>query len=73
LHRIGRTGRFGRVGVSISFVYDEKSWKQLMDISEYFKIKMMKVETSDWDAVEDVIKKVIKSAAAQADYKPERM
>lgn len=26
LHRIGRTGRFGRVGVSISFVSDKQSY-----------------------------------------------
>jgi ATP-dependent RNA helicase DDX19/DBP5 len=43
-----------------------------MDISDYFKIKMQKVETSDWDLVEETIKKVIKSAAAQADYKPQQ-
>ncbi|MCJ1390565.1 RNA helicase required for poly(A+) mRNA export [Xylographa bjoerkii] len=72
LHRIGRTGRFGRVGVSISFVYDQKSWKQLMDISKYFNITMLKVETNDWDLVEETIKKVIKSPAANPDYKPQQ-
>ncbi|MCJ1323117.1 RNA helicase required for poly(A+) mRNA export [Xylographa vitiligo] len=72
LHRIGRTGRFGRVGVSISFVYDQKSWKQLMDISKYFNITMLKVETKDWDLVEETIKKVIKSPAANPDYKPQQ-
>ncbi|MCJ1410318.1 RNA helicase required for poly(A+) mRNA export [Ptychographa xylographoides] len=70
LHRIGRTGRFGRVGVSISFVYDQKSWKQLMDISSYFNITMLKVETNDWDLVEETIKKVIKSPAADPNFKP---
>lgn len=71
LHRIGRTGRFGRVGVSISFVYDKASWQMLMDISAYFNIKMLKVETNDWDMVEEVIKKVIKSPAADPNYKPQ--
>jgi len=36
LHRIGRTGRFGRVGVSISFIFDEKSYKALVSIAQQF-------------------------------------
>lgn len=70
LHRIGRTGRFGRVGVSISFVSDRKSWEMLMDISRFYGIQMLKVETDDWDLVEETIKKVIKSPAADPNYKP---
>ena len=72
LHRIGRTGRFGRIGVSISFVYDRQSWEMLMEISKYFDIQMMRIDTSDWDSVEEVIKKVLKSPAAQATFEPER-
>ena len=64
LHRIGRTGRFGRVGVSISFVYDKKSWRQLADIQKYFSCEMTRVETKDWDQVEEIVKKVIKSSRA---------
>jgi ATP-dependent RNA helicase DDX19/DBP5 len=37
LHRIGRTGRFGRVGVALTFVHDKQSWQQLHDIATYFK------------------------------------
>jgi ATP-dependent RNA helicase DDX19/DBP5 len=58
------------VGVSISFVYDKASWSMLMEIASYFNIEMVKVETDDWDHVEDVIKKVVKSSAAAPDYKP---
>jgi ATP-dependent RNA helicase DDX19/DBP5 len=62
LHRIGRTGRFGRVGVSISFVHDKRSYQILMKIREYFGgIEMTKVPTDDWDEVEKIIKKVIKN------------
>ncbi|KAI9651754.1 MAG: RNA helicase required for poly(A+) mRNA export [Trizodia sp. TS-e1964] len=64
LHRIGRTGRFGRVGVSISFVYDQKSWGQLNDIQKYFDVQMIRVNTHDWDEVEEVVKHVIKSSRA---------
>ncbi|ODV67901.1 DEAD-domain-containing protein [Hyphopichia burtonii NRRL Y-1933] len=62
LHRIGRTGRFGRLGVSISFVHDKKSYQDLMAIRKYFgDIEMTKVPTDDWDEVEKIVKKVIKS------------
>ncbi|ODQ67762.1 DEAD-domain-containing protein [Nadsonia fulvescens var. elongata DSM 6958] len=61
LHRIGRTGRFGRVGVSISFVHDETSLKQLQDIQSYFGgIQMTRVPTDDWEEVERIVKDALK-------------
>jgi len=73
LHRIGRTGRFGRIGVSISFVYDRKSWEMLTAIGEYFSSPMLRVETTDWDNVEEIIKKVLTSPAADPSYKPQQI
>ncbi|MCJ1238982.1 RNA helicase required for poly(A+) mRNA export [Varicellaria rhodocarpa] len=70
LHRIGRTGRFGRVGVSISFVYDQASWEMLKYIQDYYQIEMIRIDTSDWDLVEDTVKKVIKSSRANPKYQP---
>lgn len=70
LHRIGRTGRFGRVGVSISFVYDEKSYKALSQIAYGFGIDLVKLETDDWDEAEAKVKEVIKKNRAQASYAP---
>lgn len=64
LHRIGRTGRFGRVGVAITFVYNKKSWEMLHQITEYLRTSATKVPTDDWDEVEKVIKQVIKSSRA---------
>ncbi|RCK57792.1 ATP-dependent RNA helicase DBP5 [Candida viswanathii] len=62
LHRIGRTGRFGRVGVSISFVHDKRSFDILMAIKNYFgNVEMTRVPTNDWDEVEKIVKKVIKN------------
>lgn len=62
LHRIGRTGRFGRVGVSISFVHDKRSYEVLKFIQQYFgDIEMTRVPTDDWDEVEKIVKKVIKN------------
>ncbi len=66
LHRIGRTGRFGRVGVALSFVHDKKSWHMLMEIAEYFGVKsqIQRLDTKNWDEVEETVKKVIKSSRA---------
>lgn len=64
LHRIGRTGRFGRVGVALTFVHDRYSWQQLNDIATYFKTDLHPIDTNDWDAVEDMIQKIIRSSRA---------
>ena len=60
LNRIGRMGRFGRVGVSISFVHDKASFKVLTAIRNYFQIEMTRVPTDDPEALEKIVKKVIK-------------
>ncbi|KAL6940820.1 RNA helicase required for poly(A+) mRNA export [Hanseniaspora vineae] len=61
IHRIGRTGRFGRTGVAISFVHDKKSYTVLQQIQKYFgDIEMTKIPSDDWDEVEKIVKKVLK-------------
>lgn len=64
LHRIGRTGRFGRTGVAISFISDKHGWQMLADISAHFGCAIEPLPTDDWDEVEDKVKKVIKSGRA---------
>lgn len=39
IHRIGRSGRFGRKGVAINFVVDEEMWK-LRDIEQYYSTQI---------------------------------
>jgi superfamily II DNA/RNA helicase len=56
LHRIGRTGRFGRTGVSIAFIHDQKSWKELDAFQKYFGVEMVKIPTKDWEETENMIK-----------------
>ncbi|KAL2190871.1 DEAD-domain-containing protein [Thermothelomyces heterothallicus CBS 203.75] len=70
LHRIGRTGRFGRVGVSISFVYDRKSFEALSQIANYYGIDLVQLSPDDWDETERRVQEVIKSSRARPDYAP---
>ncbi|AAS51304.2 ACR078Wp [Eremothecium gossypii ATCC 10895] len=61
VHRIGRTGRFGRTGVAISFIHDKKSYETLAAIQSYFgDIQITKVPTDDMDEMEKIVKKVLK-------------
>jgi len=68
LHRIGRTGRFGRVGVSISFVFDRKSFQALSDIARHYGIDLVRLDQDDWDATEKIVKDVIKSSRAGTNF-----
>lgn len=69
LHRIGRTGRFGRVGVSISFVFDSDSYNALVEIAAFYKIDLVKLEIEDRDAMERTVSAIIKSSRASGSFK----
>lgn len=69
LHRIGRTGRFGRVGVAVTFVSSKPDWQKLMDISQYFQCEITRLDTSDWDEVEEQVSKIIKSSRSGNNFK----
>lgn len=69
LHRIGRTGRFGRVGVSISFVYDKTSFTALAQIADHYGIDLVKLNQDDWDETEEVVQKIIKSSRSGTNFK----
>lgn len=68
LHRIGRTGRFGRIGVAISFVSNREEWDMLRQIQQHFSCQIDRIDTSDWDEVERMIKRTIKNSRAQAQF-----
>ena len=59
LHRVGRTGRFGRTGVSINFVHDRRSWEHMRAIEEHFQRPITRVQTEDWEEVEKTLKSVL--------------
>ncbi|KAJ2714170.1 RNA helicase required for poly(A+) mRNA export [Coemansia spiralis] len=60
LHRIGRTGRFGRTGASINFVHDEQSLDQMEAIQNTLGCDIIKVPTDDWEAAHKVLKRALK-------------
>ncbi|KAI5860114.1 DEAD-domain-containing protein [Durotheca rogersii] len=70
LHRIGRTGRFGRVGVSITFISDKKSFDALRNIAADLEIDLVALKPDDWDETEEKVQRVIKSSRAQAEFVP---
>lgn len=60
LHRIGRTGRFGRLGISINFVHDQRSFDEMNAIQTFLGRKMTRVPTDDLDELERVVKSVMR-------------
>lgn len=51
---LGRTGRFGRKGISINFVHDKKTWLQMEQIEKAIGKKIIRIETNDLDDMEEV-------------------
>lgn len=60
VHRIGRTGRFGRRGVSINFVHDEQSLAQMRAIEGALHAPIVGVPTDDVEVMERTIKEALK-------------
>ena len=56
LHRIGRTGRFGKRGIAINFIDGRRSHENLMYIQDHFGRKIEKLDTDDPDAIEEIQK-----------------
>ncbi|XP_028663584.2 ATP-dependent RNA helicase DDX19B [Erpetoichthys calabaricus] len=54
LHRIGRTGRFGKRGLAINMVDSKFSMNILNRIEEHFNKKIEKLDTDDIDEIEKI-------------------
>uniref|UniRef100_A0A4W4DWZ9 RNA helicase n=1 Tax=Electrophorus electricus TaxID=8005 RepID=A0A4W4DWZ9_ELEEL len=54
LHRIGRTGRFGKRGLAINMVDGEYSMGVLKAIEKHFNKKIVKLDTDDLDEIEKI-------------------
>ncbi|GAA5913184.1 hypothetical protein JCM8208_001694 [Rhodotorula glutinis] len=60
LHRIGRTGRFGRQGVSINFVHDRRSFEHMEAIRKALGKPIVRVDTADFEQMEATLKAALK-------------
>lgn len=54
LHRIGRTGRFGKKGIAINFVDSDRSYNNLMAIEKHFGRKITQIVADDPDQLEQL-------------------
>lgn len=52
LHRIGRTGRFGRYGLAVNFVNEGRDLPMLKKIEEHFGRPIEELNTNDVNALE---------------------
>jgi len=60
LHRIGRTGRFGRQGISINMIYDKRSFETMKYIEETLQSPITGIKTDDFEAMEKTLKAALK-------------
>ncbi|GBE87867.1 DEAD-domain-containing protein [Sparassis latifolia] len=60
IHRIGRTGRFGRKGISINFVHDQTTFHQMAQIEAVTGKHIVRIETKNLDVMEEQMKKALK-------------
>ncbi|EJD53977.1 DEAD-domain-containing protein [Auricularia subglabra TFB-10046 SS5] len=61
LHRIGRTGRFGRKGISVNFVHDRYTWTLIETIERQLQIKIIAVPTEDVDEMDKTLRAALKA------------
>ncbi|XP_014207770.1 DEAD-box helicase Dbp80 [Copidosoma floridanum] len=54
LHRIGRTGRFGKSGIAINLIDTPHSMRVCKIIEQHFKKKIVKLDSDDTDEIEKI-------------------
>jgi len=51
LHRVGRTGRFGRLGIAVNILTSEEDFDKIQQISDKLKLEMDSFENEDMDKI----------------------
>ena len=51
---IGRTGRFGRQGISVNFVHDKRSWDEMAFIEKTIQRDIQRIKTENFEDMERV-------------------
>jgi ATP-dependent RNA helicase DDX19/DBP5 len=59
IHRIGRTGRFGRTGVSINFVHDRNSYEEMKVLEREVGREIIRVPADNLEDIERILKSAI--------------
>jgi len=60
IHRIGRSGRFGRKGVAINFVHDDTTRHQLATIAAHFQKNITGLPRDDLEKITEMIQSDLK-------------
>jgi len=58
LHRIGRSGRFGRSGIALNFISDERSFSVLKQIEEYFNRPIVPFPSGDLSQLDQMLREL---------------
>ncbi|XP_069115215.1 ATP-dependent RNA helicase DDX19A-like [Argopecten irradians] len=54
LHRIGRTGRFGKSGIALNLIDNSRSYSTLRAIEKFFGRRIIKLDAEDIDEIEKI-------------------
>lgn len=54
LHRIGRTGRFGKAGIAINMIDSPHAMQLCKDIEQHFSKKIQFLDAEDADEIEKI-------------------
>lgn len=54
LHRIGRTGRFGKSGIAINLIDSDHAMQLCREIEQHFGKKIELLDTDDVDEIEKI-------------------